>query len=107
MIYVVNLYNFIQGNPDFWPIYTGLLRGDGATKLGKARTKEKRVENGIWQKRGLGKIGLGVPAPFTSTPRPIHRSGRIPNSVFTIFRLIWNQTDVRLLPNQSGTVYTI
>ena len=24
MVYVVNLYNFIQGNPNFWPIYTGL-----------------------------------------------------------------------------------
>ena len=24
MVYLVNLYNFIQGNPDFWPIYTGL-----------------------------------------------------------------------------------
>ena len=24
MVYVVKLYNFIQGNPDIWPIYTGL-----------------------------------------------------------------------------------
>ena len=28
MVYVVNLYNFIQENRDFWPIYTGLLNLD-------------------------------------------------------------------------------
>ena len=40
------------------------------------------------------------------TQRNVIKSNRN-QIVFTIFRLIWNQTDVRLVPNQPGMVNTI